>query len=318
MENKNRRSLEDSLNELSKYSRTSNKENLNTTVTIDSTPVRDTELDETTSFEIGAELAKLGERVDNKRQQLNRLYDEITKSINEEELTYVTIEPDYHNVSLNKSKQGVHDSTPDTTLTRNDEDEELWNLRRRPPQPLALKLPVAQLDFRVPSSESMLKHVHFETLVDDDAEPPSKQVVATKIPNKSAPATPNRPVTSAFSNKTSSANTSCASKKESSLKPKTPPAKSPAKTSAKVAVVKTAVTTKASPSFQTTKNVVKLTYEEKRLKAVEEKAKMVKSLEILRIKVVRRKFAYIWLRRYFYGPKSKSSNKRLLLPSQAK
>ena len=54
-----------------------------------------------------------------------------------------------------------------------------------------------------------------------------------------------------------------------------------------------------------------LTLQQKRKIAEENKAKLEKALAVLRLKILTRKFGYIWLRRYFY-----SSAKNTLLPSQ--
>ena len=313
-----RKSLDDSFNEANfKYSR-SNKENLNNTITIETAAVRDVQpLDETSSFEVVSELAKLGERVDYKRQQLSRLYDEIKKSINEDELTYVTIEPEYHNVSLAKTDADKNrgDSFLDETVTRIDDDEELWNLRKKAMRPSVLKLPVAQINFQ---TTSMLKQVHFETIPFDEDEKPSKPLSTV---SKQMAITPSRPSTSVHSTskKTSPANALDAKKTASqTLKTRAlPPTKSPVKTTK---IVSTKTISKSPTSLPVAKIPTSKNVDEGKrsnLKAADEKAKLTKTLGILRIKVIRRKYAYIWLRKYFYSNKAKAGSQRLLLPSQA-
>lgn len=59
-----------------------------------------------------------------------------------------------------------------------------------------------------------------------------------------------------------------------------------------------------------------LTYQQKKKLLTEAKEKLEKELQVLRKKVVVRKFAYIWLRKHFYSEKNFKSGKNLLLPSQ--
>ncbi len=60
-----------------------------------------------------------------------------------------------------------------------------------------------------------------------------------------------------------------------------------------------------------------LTVQQKRELELAQKAEFRKAVEILHIKVLTRKYAYLWLRRFFYPDnKIKDSNTMLLLPSQ--
>lgn len=63
---------------------------------------------------------------------------------------------------------------------------------------------------------------------------------------------------------------------------------------------------------------VVLTVQQKRELELAKKAEFVKAVELLHVKVITRKYAYIWLRRFFYSNTHKSDESRalLLLPSQ--
>jgi hypothetical protein len=74
-------------------------------------------------------------------------------------------------------------------------------------------------------------------------------------------------------------------------------------------------------STKTKSQPTNLTLQQKRQLQLEAKNKLNKQLEILRVKVIKRKFAYIWLRKFFYSTRSSQSinvKRNLPLPSQAK
>jgi hypothetical protein len=172
------------------------------------------------------------------------------------------------------------------------------------------------------NNPNILKHVHFESIDDDNdnditERPIFNSTYTVNQINKSSPL-------ASIGNKTRLTIT------PKSQQDKTKSTKSNNIISTtKVQITSTKVNKKSrntsSSPIKTIKPKPPLTLQQKRQKLLEEKAKQKQDLEILKRKVILRKYAYIWLRRYLYSSKyryfqfsqSTYTGFKFLLPSQA-
>ena len=151
------------------------------------------------------------------------------------------------------------------------------------------KLPVAQIIYTgkpmhsINKDLNILKQVHFVSSDEEETKPFNSTYKVTKT-KESSPIKQNKMLTKATNSKQIQ--------------------KSPLKTKSANSVV--------SNTKLPLKQHQNLTLQQKRKIAEENKAKLERALAVLRLKILTRKFGYIWLRRYLYA----SSAKNALLPSQ--
>jgi len=150
---------------------------------------------------------------------------------------------------------------------------------------------------------NILKHVHFES---DDDEGVSQQIINSTYTTRT-----DKPRQTAKENQIRSNNTSKSPDRRTQTALKA--LKSPLKVNTKV--------NNNNNNSKTSKisNISRpiLTVQQKRELELAKKAELRKALEILHVKVITRKYAYLWLRRFFYSrTRIQDSKGMLLLPSQ--
>ena len=170
------------------------------------------------------------------------------------------------------------------------------------------------------NNPNILKHVHFESIDDDNdnkERPIFNSTYTVDQINKSSPLT-------SIGNKTKSPIIT----KNQQDKTKSPKTINTIATKTQItsskAGTKSTKTTSPSPT-KTIKPKPPLTLQQKRQKLLEEKAKQKQDLDLIKRKVILRKYAYIWLRRHLYSSRyryfqfsqSTYTGFKFLLPSQA-
>jgi hypothetical protein len=159
--------------------------------------------------------------------------------------------------------------------------------------------PVLRLDETKKQASEILKNVHFDSTDDEQNENKNKLNSTYKLKSS-------KPSEHTLKHKPP-----LSEKKNQASKPKTiskPTLKTPTTPT---------TPTKSLSNLEPKHNQVQikprinLSMQQKRKLALECKIKLDKELEILRSKILARKFAHIWIRKYFY-----SKSKCLLLPSQ--